>query len=72
VRPLGVGRVAALEVEPQVGLVVVDAVQGEGDARAVQVAARGAQLVEVVVVRVAAVCRAPGGLFWAALAFSLF
>jgi hypothetical protein len=63
VHPLGVGRVPALEVEPQVGLVVVDPVQREGDPRAVQVAAGGAQLVEVVVVRVAAICRAPGGLF---------
>lgn len=63
-RPPGVGRVAALEVEPEVGLVVVDRVEREGDARAVQVAARGAELVDVVVVRLAAVCGAPGGLFF--------
>lgn len=62
VAPLGVGRVAAVQVEPQVRLVVVDLVEGKGDAGAIQVAAGSSQLVDVVVVRGAAVCGAPGGL----------
>ena len=60
--PLGVGWIAAVEVEPEVRLVVVDGVEGEGDARAVEVAAGSAELVEVVVVRLAALGSAPCGL----------
>lgn len=50
VLPLLSGGVAAGEVEPGVGLVVVDRVEGVGDGGAIEVAARGAQVVKVEVV----------------------
>lgn len=62
VAPLGGHGVAALEVEPGVGLEVVDLVEGVGDGAAIQVAARGLELVEVEVVRGAAVGYSPDGL----------
>lgn len=62
VRPLSIDWVAALEVEPGVGLAVVNLVEGVGDGRPVEVAAGGAELVDVVVVRGAAVGGTPDGL----------
>ena len=58
-RPLLTGRVAALEVEPGVGLVVVDRVHRERHRAAVQQAARRAEVVDEIVVRETPVGAAP-------------
>jgi hypothetical protein len=59
VLPLLGGGVAAGEIEPCVGLVVVNGGDGVGDGRAIEVAAGCAQVVQVEVVRGAAVGGAP-------------
>lgn len=67
-RPLRSGRVTAGQIEPPVGLVVVNVVQRIRDGAAVEVAARSTQLVQVVIIGQAAVRVTPDALMGYSLA----